>query len=555
MQAISLSDKHKYKITEATDALFKRYFYAAYPENPKAYGDTADAEGKTAFAIQMNNNFTGLLQGDSDNFIGEEVSPYLQVGIGVKYPAYTVDSLISKGQSAFSVWKNLDVDTRAGILVESLERVKNRFFEIAYATMHTTGQSFMMSFQASGPHACDRAMETIVQGVAEMHRYPQQVEWKKNLGKFDLVLHKNWKPVAKGLSLVIGCSTFPTWNSVPGMYASLITGNAVIVKPHPKAILPIAIVIAELQQVLKEQGIDPCVCQLAVDTVSSPITKQLAEHTSIKLIDYTGSTSFGKYIEQIPNKSVFTENAGVNSILLHSSNDLKSTMQNIAFSLSLYSGQMCTAPQNIFIPETGIITPSGTVAYAECLQALTEAINAIVNNPKAGAPTLGAIQSDITLTRTKQAGTLGGRVILASTSIKNEEFENARIATPTIIEVEAKDMEIYKTEQFGPIAFVIKCKDIEECIGLAKQMALEHGAITCLAFSNEEEVKEMIATAMNDAFTPVSFNFSGAAFVNQHAAFSDFHVSGGNPSGNASFTNAEYINRRFIWVGNREMRG
>jgi hypothetical protein len=49
----------------------------------------------------------------------------------------------------------------------------------------------------------------------------------------------------------------------------------------------------------------------------------------------------------------------------------------------------------------------------------------------------------------------------------------------------------------------------------------------------------------------VSFNFTGAAFVNQHAAFSDFHVSGGNPSGNAGFTTPEYVNRRFVWVGNR----
>ncbi len=58
-----------------------------------------------------------------------------------------------------------------------------------------------------------------------------------------------FKAVPKGISLVIGCSTFPTWNTVPGLFASLVTGNAVIVKPHPKAILPIAIVIAELQKV------------------------------------------------------------------------------------------------------------------------------------------------------------------------------------------------------------------------------------------------------------------------------------------------------------------
>jgi hypothetical protein len=30
-------------------------------------------------------------------------------------------------------------------------------------------------------------------------------------------------------------------------------------------------------------------------------------------------------------------------------------------------------------------------------------------------------------------------------------------------------------------------------------------------------------------------------------------VSGGNPSGNATFTNADFINKRYIWIGNRYM--
>ena len=56
---------------------------------------------------------------------------------------------------------------------------------------------------------------------------------------------------------------------------------------------------------------------------------------------------------------------------------------------------------------------------------------------------------------------------------------------------------------------------------------------------------------MNEVFAPVSFNFIGAAFINSHAAFSDLHVTGGNAAGNASFVNAEYIVKRFVWVGNR----
>ena len=54
------------------------------------------------------------------------------------------------------------------------------------------------------------------------------------------------------------------------------------------------------------------------------------------------------------------------------------------------------------------------------------------------------------------------------------------------------------------------------------------------------------------AATPVSFNLTGGIYMNQNAAFSDFHVTGGNPAGNASFTNPEYVTKRFTWVGHRE---
>ena len=50
-----------------------------------------------------------------------------------------------------------------------------------------------------------------------------------------------------------------------------------------------------------------------------------------------------------------------------------------------------------------------------------------------------------------------------------------------------------------------------------------------------------------------NLNMTGAGFVNQHAAFSDFHVTGGNPAGNATFADASFINKRFVWLGNRRM--
>ena len=550
---MNLYDTHKQLLEKAIEALHERTFFAAYPEFPGAgvYGEDADKAGRGAYKSHLGKNFEELQQ-EADLWVSAEVSPYTQEDIGVSYPALSAERLIQNAENAFASWRKTSAEERAGILIESLERMKARFFEIAYATMHTTGQGYMMAFQASGPHAADRALEAIAAGYEELKRFPAEARWDKPMGKYNLVLNKTWRAVPKGIGLVVGCSTFPTWNSVPGLYASLITGNPVIVKPHAGSVLPIAIVVAEIRNVLRESGIDPNVCQLAPDTFDNLITKDLAEHPSVKIIDYTGGSAFGDYLEQLDGKMVFTEKTGVNSILLDSAENIDKVAANIAFSITLYSGQMCTAPQNIFVPDSGISTPDGNVSFDEFAQKLVDQINGLVDNPKAGPFVLGTIQNPRTCDRVEAAGQLGGKVWLASRTIENPMFPNARIATPVIMELSAADKEKYAEELFGPIALLIRTKDIQESVALAREMAEKHGAISCGAYSTDPEVKEYIADEMAMAATPVSFNLTGGIYVNQHAGFSDFHVTGGNPAGNASFTNPEYVIKRFTWVGQRE---
>lgn len=551
---MSLYKKHKDLLDKAVKALHERTFFAAYPEHPSpsVYGETADADGRKKFQGMVGKKFEELAQDDPVAWIGVEESPYMQTPLNITYPSYGVESLIEKGLTAFNQWRKVDANERAGILVESLERLKDRFFEIAYATMHTTGQGYMMAFQASGPHAADRALEAIAAGYEELNRFPRNVVWDKPMGKFNITLDKEWRAVPKGLGLVIGCSTFPTWNSVPGIYASLVTGNPVLVKPHPGAVLPIAIFVAEIQNVLKENNLDPNICQLAVDTFDKTITKELAEHQDVKVIDFTGNSGFGSYLEGLLGKAVFTEKTGVNSVILDSAENIDKVAANLAFSLTLYSGQMCTAPQNFFIPEGGIDTPEGNVSFDEFAAKLIENINGLVDNPKAGPFVLGAVQNKLTCERVENAGTIGGKLLLASRTIENPMFKDARIATPAVLEINSSDKDKFSKELFGPIALLIKTKDTKESVKLAKEMAIAHGAISCGAYAISAETKEMIADEMSLAATPVSFNLTGGIYMNQNAGFSDFHVTGGNPAGNASFTNPEYLVKRFTWVGHRE---
>jgi phenylacetic acid degradation protein paaN len=551
---MSLFEKHNANLSKAIDALHSRKFYAAFPEHPApaVYGETADADGQAKFKAALGNKFSELKQMNAEGWIGQEESPYLQEQLKISYPTFSVPTLVDHAKKAFHTWRKVSAQNRAAVLMESLDRIKGRFFEIAYATMHTTGQGYMMAFQASGPHAADRALEAIAAGYEELQRFPATALWDKPMGKFNIQLNKEWRAVPKGISVVIGCSTFPTWNSVTGIYGSLITGNSVIVKPHPGAILPIAIVVAEIQKVLAENNYDPNVCQLAVDTYDKMITKELAEHKDVKLIDFTGNSAFGSYLEALPGKTVFTEKTGVNSVILDSTTDIDKTAANLAFSVNLYSGQMCTAPQNFFIPASGIKTPAGVVSFDEFAQKLADNINSLIDNPKAGPFVLGAVQNKKTNERVIEAEKIGGKVWLKSRSFENPMFKNARVATPVIIEVDASKKDIFSKELFGPIVLLIKTKDTNQSIELAQEMALNHGAISCGAYTTDVAVKEKIADEMALAATPVSFNLMGGIYMNQNAAFSDFHVTGGNPSGNASFTNPEYVTKRFTWVGHRE---
>jgi hypothetical protein len=139
---MSLFNKHEALVNEAIAATLSRNYYTPYPEIPKFYAEDGDAKAKAYISAVMNTNFAELLQANNNTWVGEEISPYLQLGIGVKYPTNTVENYMQHAGTAQKSWSKLSVQDRAGILIEVLERLKLRFFDIAYATMHTTGQPF-----------------------------------------------------------------------------------------------------------------------------------------------------------------------------------------------------------------------------------------------------------------------------------------------------------------------------------------------------------------------------------------------------------------------------
>ncbi len=553
-QAADFFATHRTLLDEAVEATRSRGYYWAFPESPspKVYGETAAADGAAAFEGWLGKRFPLSTPG-SEMTVATEKSPYGKP-LDVHYPRVTPDgvpALVQAAGAGLTQWRDAGIEARVGAGLEILKRLHERVFELANAVQHTSGQAFVMAFQAGGAHALDRALEAIAYAYAEMTRVPATVVWEKPGRDAPVRMEKTFTVAPRGLALVVGCNTFPTWNSWPGLFASLVTGNPVIVKPHPGAVLPLAITVQVSQEVLSDAGFDPHLVTLAAEDPADGLAAVLAVHPEVKLIDFTGGNAFGEWLEDNARQAtVFTEKAGVNTVVLDSTDSFKGMCFNLAFSLALYAGQMCTSPQNLYLPADGIETDDGHKSVADVVGGLETAFGKLIGDDARAVELLGGVVNDGVLERLGQVGSVGS-VAIASRQVHHPTFEDAVVRTPAVVVLDVGDASTYENECFGPVAYLITTGSTVESIETFRRTAIEHGAMTASVYSTSDDTIAAMRSAALDAGVALSENLTGQVFVNQSAAFSDFHGTGANPASNATFTDAAFVASRFRFVQSR----
>ncbi len=545
LSSVLLIERHRGTLDKALEAIRTRDYWSPHPEHPKAYANAE--EGKAAFEALLGARFS-LDQPGTDGWTGAERSPY-GTDLGVEYPHPDPDVLLPAMRAGMAAWRDAGPEARAMVCLEIISRINARTHEFAHAVMHTSGQAFTMAFQAGGPHAQDRGLEAVAYAYVEQVRTPETAEWSKPQGKRDpLVLRKSFTAVPRGIGLVIGCNTFPTWNGYPGLFASLATGNAVLVKPHPRAVLPLALTVRVARDVLAEAGFSPDLVCLAVERPGEGLAKTLALRPEVKVIDYTGSTAFGDWLEANARQAqVFTEKAGVNTVVVDSTDDYRGMLSNLAFSLSLYSGQMCTTPQNLLIPRDGITTDAGPRSYDEVVADLAAAVDGLLGDDARANALLGALVNPEVKARLEAAPGLG-EVALASRAVTHPDFPDAVVRTPALVKLDGAkpDAEAaYMSECFGPVAFAVAVDSTDEALKLLRRTVREKGAMTVAGYTTSPEVERGLEEVCWEESAQLSLNLTGGVYVNQTAAFSDFHGSGGNPAANAALCDGAFVASRF----------
>ncbi len=221
---------------------------------------------------------------------------------------------------------------------------------------------------------------------------------------------------------------------------------------------------------------------------------------------------------------------------------------NIAFTLSLYSGQMCTSPQNILVPRDGIETDKGHRTFdqvAEDLGGRSTACSATMP-----APPRSSARSSTRYPRAARARPAAGP-------------RRARLTRCGQPRVPGRD----------------RAHPADRARRPAPTSSLPHRAVRPDHVPDRNrrhrrELELLARSARDTARSPpvstrparrswtrprgprsrpgaLSSNLTGAVYVNQSAAFSDFHATGGNPAANATLTDGAFVASRFRIVQSR----
>ena len=142
-------------------------------------------------------------------------------------------------------------------------------------------------------------------------------------------------------------------------------------------------------------------------------------------------------------------------------------------------------------------------------------------------------------------------MVLASREVAHPDFPDAVVRTPAMVALdgaEPDDEPAYLAECFGPVSFAVAVDSTEDALELLRRTVREQGAMTVGGYTTSAEVGAAVEEVCEEECAQLSLNLTGGVYVNQTAAFCDFHGSGGNPAANAALCDGAFVANRFRTV-------
>ncbi|MBR4447513.1 lactaldehyde dehydrogenase [Methanobrevibacter sp.] len=335
----------------------------------------------------------------------------------------------------------------------------------------------------------DRSIETLRLSAEEAKRiYGESVPLDAGLNGKGFFAFTQKLPV--GVVAAITPFNYPLNLTIHKIAPAIACKNTVIVKPPTEA--PLTVI--KFCELLNEE-FPPGVVNV-VTGYGSEVGDYLVCSDEVNKISFTGSVTTGMMISQKAGmKKVTLELGGNDPVIILKDADIDKAVKGIINGAFLNAGQVCMGVKRVIVEED--------IADEFARKLVNETEKLIMGNPLDTKTTLGTLISEkaaIQVEETVKNAVEKGAKILTG-GVRDGAFYSA-----TVVDYVTRDMDLVVRETFGPIAPIIRVKNLDEAIDVANdtEYGLQAGVFTSDYSSSMRCAQEIEA---------------GTVFVNKQSTF------------------------------------
>ena len=335
----------------------------------------------------------------------------------------------------------------------------------------------------------DRSIETLKLAAEEAKRiYGESVPLDAGLNGKGFFAFTQRMPL--GVVVAIAPFNYPLNLTIHKIAPAIACKNTVIVKPPSEAPLT----VMKFCELLNEEFPDGVVN--VVTGYGSEVGDYLVTSADVDKVSFTGSVPTGLMISQKAGmKKVTLELGGNDPMIVLKDADIDKAIKGVINGAFLNAGQVCMGVKRIIIDE------SIADEFVQKLVVATEKL--VMGNPQDTKTTLGTLISKKAAMQVEQAvndAVEKGAKILTGGNREDAFYE------ATVIDNVSPDMDLVQNETFGPIAPIIRVKNLDEAIEIANDT--EYG-LQAGVFTNDYYAAMRCANEIE----------AGTVFVNKQSTF------------------------------------
>jgi aldehyde dehydrogenase (NAD+) len=382
-----------------------------------------------------------------------------------------VDMAVNAAKDAYQSWAFSSKEERIGLLEKLYDNYKKRWADIAEAITLEMGapKDFATKLQAG----------TGASHIKSFVRYLKNFEFEKPLGEHAPNQRLIYEP--KGVCALITPWNWPMNQVCLKVMPAIASGCTMVLKPSELAPLSSMILAEIIDEVKFPKGVFNLVNGDGATTGDA-----LTSHPDINMISFTGSTRAGALISQNAAKDfkrVSLELGGKGANIIFKDADPEA-IERGALRCFRNSGQSCNAPTRMLVEKS---------MYNEAIERLKKYTESFeVGDPKKEGEHIGPVISEAQYFKIQtliQKGIDEGAKLVAGGTGKPEGLDKGYFVKPTVFADVNNDMEVARTEIFGPVLSVIPFETEEDAIKIANDTA--YGLTNYIQTQDSEKVQRV----------------------------------------------------------------